>query len=878
MNVPTTPTTTTERAATQISLDETIKSALISPFSTGLIPIRRRVLRSSSFKNTNTCGSNNKISNDRRRKRKSAGATTTGSAVSTNAQCIVSDDDESILNKKKRKKDVTINFNTSTNTSNPAPTAFSTKNVGGNATISSVSSSSSSSPSSLNSQAQIHSKKYPFPHKLYDLMAKTDSRDVISWSADGTEFIVHDHARFASILLPIYFGHNQMRSFDRQLNYWEFERTNTNKISNKSFGGKSWKHPFFQKDRRDLLKEIVRKKIKNGPASTRRYTFNDGDDKKKNKKKNKDKNTAATKIKKEQRGMEEVLESVIPGPTHANVRKNMLLKIQSINRKGENLASMGLRRNIISPVVNQESSSLSLSSSSSSKESLPPLPELEIEIAPPIQLRRNTNLVVFQESSLLSTSSSSSLSSEEEESLQPLSEYVRTPSEMIATALYEDIEDEFLPLLHIDCFNDVDVDGDGDGDHKGDKNEDKHNMHNSSNNTDGGMVYQWDHNGIVFGGKSFHDVKSGGNDDNNRNENNDDDGDDDGDGDDDDDDDEAMSTLMSIILKDEEKSPLLTYKDDINEVYDYSVPCLFEAAINDSDDDIGDSESEREKKRDVLKKLTVPKLKDRLLEAGAKHSQFRSLRKSDLIELLIQMDQDKENEVDTSGHIDSEPSKPDSCLFLILDENLHRFPFEGMPILKGKTVCRVPCISFVLATLREFDADSKSESFPSVDPSSVSYVVDPENNLQATQKRILPTIESLSSSRNWNWDGVVGEIPPTSLFSQGLGRKNGLTMYFGHGGAQVCFSRRRVEELIDFRVSGLLDQSEFDTKSPCNASVLLMGCSSGRLVSINRKNSDTIEQTPLYYEPEGVALSYLCAGAPCVVGNLWDVTDNDIDR
>ena len=304
----------------------------------------------------------------------------------------------------------------------------------------------------------------------------------------------------------------------------------------------------------------------------------------------------------------------------------------------------------------------------------------------------------------------------------------------------------------------------------------------------------------------------------------------------------------------------------------------FEAAINDRDDDIGDSESEHEKKRDVLKKLTVPKLKDRLLEAGAKSSQFRSLRKSDLIELLIQMDQDKENEVDTSGHIDSEPSKPDSCLFLILDENLHRFPFEGMPILKGKTVCRVPCISFVLATLREFDADSKSESFPSVDPSSVSYVVDPENNLQATQKRILPTIESLSSSRNWNWDGVVGEIPPTSLFSQGLGRKNGLTMYFGHGGAQVCFSRRRVEELIDFRVSGLLDQSESDTKSPCNASVLLMGCSSGRLVSINRKNSDTIEQTPLYYEPEGVALSYLCAGAPCVVGNLWDVTDNDIDR
>lgn len=30
-------------------------------------------------------------------------------------------------------------------------------------------------------------------------------------------------------------------------------------------------------------------------------------------------------------------------------------------------------------------------------------------------------------------------------------------------------------------------------------------------------------------------------------------------------------------------------------------------------------------------------------------------------------------------------------------------------------------------------------------------------------------------------------------------------------------------------------------------------------------------------DPEGVALSYLAAGAPCVVGNLWDVTDKDID-
>jgi len=331
----------------------------------------------------------------------------------------------------------------------------------------------------------------------------------------------------------------------------------------------------------------------------------------------------------------------------------------------------------------------------------------------------------------------------------------------------------------------------------------------------------------------------------------------------------------------ENLSDISTSNEELDEFPCGNLASRFEAVINasndDDSDDVDDSESEYEKKRKVMQKLTVLKLKNRLLEAGANNSKFRRLRKSELIDLLIQIEQDNgysESDEDTDEPIDRESDTPDNCLFLILDENLHRFPFEGMPILKGKTVCRVPCISFVLATLRE--SKFNSESFPVIDPSNVSYIVDPENNLQATQKRLLPAIESLSSSQNWNWDGVVGKIPPTSFYSEGLSKKNGLTMYFGHGGAQVCFSRRQVEELIDSRVSDLIDQS--DMQSSCNASVLLMGCSSGRLVSINRKNSDSLEETPLYYEPEGVALSYLCAGAPCVVGNLWDVTDNDIDR
>ena len=318
--------------------------------------------------------------------------------------------------------------------------------------------------------------------------------------------------------------------------------------------------------------------------------------------------------------------------------------------------------------------------------------------------------------------------------------------------------------------------------------------------------------------------------------------------------------------------------DDLDEFPCGNLTSRFEAAVNDSNDDRVDSEEEHQEKVAVLKKLTVPKLKDRLLEAGASKSQFRKLRKADLIELLIQKETDNETNEKLKGsvHIQAgdKTNNSDSCVFLILDENLHRFPFEGMSVLKGKTVCRVPCLSFVLATLLEFQNGPKL--LPSVDPANVSYILDPENNLQATQDRLLPAIKNLEHSRKYDWEGVVGEIPPASWFSQGLCKMNGLTMYFGHGGAQVCFSRRRVEELTDLRVSNVIDSVEPATS--CKATVLLMGCSSGKLVSINRKDSDSIEETPLYYEPEGIALSYLCAGAPCVIGNLWDVTDNDIDR
>lgn len=293
----------------------------------------------------------------------------------------------------------------------------------------------------------------------------------------------------------------------------------------------------------------------------------------------------------------------------------------------------------------------------------------------------------------------------------------------------------------------------------------------------------------------------------------------------------------------------------------------FEEAVSDTSiESTCEDQTQHQEKVDILMKLTVPKLKDRLLSSGAEKSQFRKLRKADLIELLIQIEKENttvNDEAASSAKDVNRSNASQSCLFLILDENLHRFPFEGMPILKGKTVCRIPCLSFVLATLHE----TGPKQCPSINPFTTSYILNPENNLQATQDRLLPEIQKISSSRGWSWDGVIGDIPPSSFYSEALHKKDGLMMYFGHGGAQVCFSRRKVDDLIEQRGVDV-----------CRSTILLMGCSSGKLISINRKHFKSIEETPLYYEPEGVALSYLCAGAPCVIGNLWDVTDNDIDR
>jgi Peptidase family C50 len=200
----------------------------------------------------------------------------------------------------------------------------------------------------------------------------------------------------------------------------------------------------------------------------------------------------------------------------------------------------------------------------------------------------------------------------------------------------------------------------------------------------------------------------------------------------------------------------------------------------------------------------------------------------------------------------------DACTFLILDEDLQAFPFEGLPMFTGRAVCRMPSLSFAHSRLMETGA-------PCLSPVTASFVLDPESDLPGTQDRLLPFLDSLQEKNGYHWSGVVGEPPPSSFMKEALVANHGMLLYFGHGGGHQYLSKGQIEAW-GHSMGGSL------------ASIILMGCSSGKLESVNTKFSTSLSKLPIHYEPEGLALSYLMAGSPCVVGNLWDVTDRDIDR
>ncbi|XP_061583549.1 separin [Cololabis saira] len=190
----------------------------------------------------------------------------------------------------------------------------------------------------------------------------------------------------------------------------------------------------------------------------------------------------------------------------------------------------------------------------------------------------------------------------------------------------------------------------------------------------------------------------------------------------------------------------------------------------------------------------------------------------------------------------SERDEPRTHVVLILDKYLQKLPWESMSFLKPCSVSRMPSLHSLLGLHVQREMDSQSILTRGVNAKKVFYVLDPDGNLTNARDRF----------KDWfcsqpDWEGVCGVAPDAGKLKEAVATKD-LYIYVGHGAGAKFLNSQSV------------------LKQQMKAASLLFGCSSAALVVRGSQ------------EGEGILLNYLIAGCPFILGNLWDVTDRDIDR
>jgi hypothetical protein len=92
-----------------------------------------------------------------------------------------------------------------------------------------------------------------FIRKTYDILEERKFPEVIDWNPEGTALVIKKPSEFCQKVLPAYFKHNNLTSFVRQLNMYNFHKRRTQNIDHVYY------HELFQKGKKHLLKDIKRK-------------------------------------------------------------------------------------------------------------------------------------------------------------------------------------------------------------------------------------------------------------------------------------------------------------------------------------------------------------------------------------------------------------------------------------------------------------------------------------------------------------------------------------------------------------------------------------------------------------------------------------------
>jgi hypothetical protein len=99
-------------------------------------------------------------------------------------------------------------------------------------------------------------RNYSFPTKLYFLLQSQEFDDIISWHPSGMAFILHDDQGFVDSVMPKYFKQTQLRSFQRQLNLYQFKSIVF------GFDKRGYYHPNFIRGQLELCSHIRRRPMK----------------------------------------------------------------------------------------------------------------------------------------------------------------------------------------------------------------------------------------------------------------------------------------------------------------------------------------------------------------------------------------------------------------------------------------------------------------------------------------------------------------------------------------------------------------------------------------------------------------------------------------
>ncbi|EGV95374.1 separin isoform X1 [Cricetulus griseus] len=194
------------------------------------------------------------------------------------------------------------------------------------------------------------------------------------------------------------------------------------------------------------------------------------------------------------------------------------------------------------------------------------------------------------------------------------------------------------------------------------------------------------------------------------------------------------------------------------------------------------------------------------------------------------------------GRVQGQVAPRSQHLVLVLDKDLQKLPWESMSSLRALPVTRLPSFHFLLSYSITKEAGASSVLNQGVDPRNTFYVLNPHNNLSSTEERFRASFSSEAG-----WKGVIGEVPSLEQVQAALTERD-LYIYAGHGAGARFLDGQAVMRLS------------------CRAVALLFGCSSAALAVHGN------------LEGAGIVLKYIMAGCPLFLGNLWDVTDRDIDR